>query len=283
MTAKLRIGAVAYLNTRPLVFGMEQGLGAGRIELSYAVPSALAEQMAAGALDVALLPIIEYARIPDLELVPGLGIVTHGPSHSVLLVSKRPAEQVETVALDPESCTSNALTQVLMADVWKRSPDYVTGRADLARTLADCDAAVRIGDKALFETPPDGAHVYDLGQVWSERTGLPFLFAAWVARRGLVDRELYRVLHESRREGAKVIDRIAEDYTWDGRQYPELARRYLTDHIRFRLGAAEIRAIELFFERAAAVDLIDAVPEIHLALERHSACHEAAQGWANPR
>ena len=277
MTRRIRIGAVDYLNTRPLVFGMEQGLGAQRIALSYAVPSVLADQMREGQLDIGLLPVIELARSPELEVVPGLGIVTYGPSRSVLLVARRPVEQVESVALDPESRTSNALARVLLAEAWRRQPRFTTGRASLLEDLRECDATVRIGDKALFEPAPQNCHVYDLGRVWTERTGLPFVFAAWIARPGVVDREIYRVLHESRRQGAKVIDRIAEDYTWNGNRQAELSRDYLHQAIRYRLGSTEIDAMRLFFQLAARAGVVDRVPEIALAFGANSGCHEAVE------
>jgi chorismate dehydratase len=276
MTTRIRIGAVSYLNTRPLVHGMENGLGAERIELSYATPAVLADRLAADELDVALVPVIELARIPDLELVPGLGIVTHGPSRSVLLVSRCPADSVASVALDPDSRTSNVLARVLLADVWGCHPEIRTGRPSLDETLRGADAAVRIGDKALVEPVPADAFVYDLGEVWTRETGLPFVYAAWTARGGVVDRELYRILHDSRRQGARAVDRIAADYSWNGTRYPDLARAYLTDHIRFRLGSSEIRALETFFGAAQRIGAIDAVPEIRLALQRWTGCDEAA-------
>src|SRR6188768_2319647 len=110
-----RIGAVSYLNTRPLVFGFEQGLGAERVTLSYDVPSVLAARLDAGELDVALLPVIELARIPDLAIVPGIAIGSFGECRSVLLVARKPLDEIRSVALDPESRTSNALVQVLCA------------------------------------------------------------------------------------------------------------------------------------------------------------------------
>ena len=110
MDAKVRVGAVSYLNTRPLVFGFEQGVAADRIALSYDVPSTLTDRMAAGALDVALLPAIEIARLGNLSIVPGLSLSTIGPVRSVLLVTKRPLREIRSVALDPESRTSNATT-----------------------------------------------------------------------------------------------------------------------------------------------------------------------------
>ncbi|MHC4428577.1 MAG: menaquinone biosynthetic enzyme MqnA/MqnD family protein, partial [Planctomycetota bacterium] len=232
MPFRTRIGAVSYLNTRPLVYGMVRGLGADRIDLSFATPAVLADRMAASELDMALLPIIELARIPGLELVPGLGIVTNGPSRSVLLVSHRPADSIETLALDPDSRTSNVLARVLLAEVWSRRPEILEGDPGLEQTLGRADAAVRIGDKALVEPLPPDAFVYDLGEIWTRETHLPFVFAAWAARAGVVDRELYRVLHESRRRGSRAVDEIAAGYTWNGEPFPDVAREYLTDHIR---------------------------------------------------
>ena len=166
MTSRLRVGAVCYLNTRPLIHGMDRGEAAERIELSYATPAGLAEQLAAGRLDVALLPVIELARIQDLELIPELAITTRGPCLSVLLVSHGPAESIRSLALDPESRSSNALARVLLDRVWKVRPEAIEGAAGLEDSLARADAAVRIGDKALFEPLPPGLHVHDLGEVF---------------------------------------------------------------------------------------------------------------------
>jgi predicted solute-binding protein len=232
--------------------------------------------MASGALDLALLPVIELARMRDLELVPGLGIVTCGASRSVLLVCQKPARRVASVALDPESRTSNALTRVLFATVWKRQPDFTTGSRSLAESLERNDAAVRIGDKALFDPRPENTHVYDLGTVWTEQTGLPCVFAVWAARPGVVDRELYRLLHRSRRQGSANIERIAREYTWRGRSHPEVARAYLTENIAFRLGSSEIEAMRLLFHVAEEIGAIERAPRIKLALTRWTSCHAAA-------
>lgn len=272
----VRIGAVSYLNTRPLVYGLEQGSMADRIDLSYGTPAVLADRMSCGELDMALLPVIELARIPDLELVPGLAIGTRGMSHSVLLVSRCPVEQIDSLALDPDSRTTNALACVLLAEVWGRRPAVRLGTGDLERDLADCDAAVRIGDKALFDPLPEGTTVNDVGEVWTRHTGLPFVFAAWAARPGVVDRELYRGLHDSRRRGTKAIERIAETYTWNGTRYPEIVREYLTHGIQFRLGSTEIQALRRFLQLAREQELIERNPEIRMALQRWTTCHETA-------
>jgi len=276
MTRKIRIGAVSYLNTKPLIHGLERGLGAGLVELSDDVPSVLAERMSRGEIDVALLPVIELARMPDLEVVPGLGITTFGPSRSVLLLSRVPIAAVERVALDRESRTSNALAQVLFADVWGARPSFELGPRALDQALGEHDAVVRIGDKALFESPPDDVEIHDLGEVWTRASGLPFVFAAWAARPGVVDREIYGVLHASRRQGVKAIDRIAEEFRWNGHHDPVLVRGYLMEHIQYRLGAAEVQAMRHFLVAAERLKLVDRVPEIRLALKRWTSCHEIA-------
>jgi chorismate dehydratase len=268
MAKTIRIGAVGYLNSRPLVVGLEQDHT--DIELSYAVPAVLADRLAAGELDIALLPVIELAAIADLEVVPGLGITTRGAARSVQLVTHLPIGDVRSVALDPESRTSNALVQVLFADVWQTRPTFAVGPCDLDRALRDCDAAVRIGDKALFEPPGPGRQVHDLGSVWTRATGLPFVFAVWAARAGIVDRRILRLLHEARRMGVGLVDRLAREFTWRGQPQRDLARRYLRDHIHYALGEQELAAMARFLEAAARVGLIDRPPQIRLALEDHS-------------
>jgi chorismate dehydratase len=268
---------VSYLNTRPLVYGLEHGLLADRVALSYAPPSRLADELAAGDLDIALLPVIELARIPGLEIAPGLGIVCRGATRSVLLVSRVPLDRVRRVALDPESRTSNALVRVLYGQVWGGQPSFTTGPLELEAALENADAAVRIGDKALFEPVPPDCEVIDLGSAWTDATGLPFVFAAWACRPGALDRTLYRGLHASRREGSRRIDEIAREYVWGGRHDPEIARAYLRENIRFRLGTEELRALRSFLRAAHELGIIDREPEVRLALGRRTTCHERAE------
>ena len=278
---KIRVGAVSYLNTRPLVFGFEQGVAADRIDLTYDVPSVLANRMAAHELDVALLPVLEVARIPNLTIVPGLGITSFGPCRSVLLISKKPLAEIESVALDPESRTSNALVQILFGKAWRVAPaarpKFIPGSRDLDTALRECDAAVRIGDKALFEPLPEGSYVFDLGEAWTKLTSLPFVFAVWAARPAVVDRDLYVAFHASRRMGARVVDLIAEDYTWQGRQWPEISKPYLRDNMRYRLGSSEVRAIRAFWRAAHELRLLESRPEPRLGVFSKTACEAAAK------
>jgi len=278
MAERVRVGAVSYLNTRPLVFGIEQGLGARRIDLTYGVPSALAARLAAGELDVALLPTIELARIPGLSVAPGIAITSRGPAASVVLVTRKPLDEVRSVALDPESRTSNALVQVLFADAWRTRPEFVPGSADLARSLETCDAAVRIGDKALFDPDPAGTERVDLGEEWMKLHRLPFVFAVWAAREGALDRGLYEILHASLREGRKAIGAIADDYTYAGARHPEISRRYLAENIRYRLGDDEMRSLRAFLSAAGRLGLVPEGRTPALARFTLTSCDVAVEG-----
>jgi chorismate dehydratase len=272
MDAKIRIGAVSYLNTRPLVFGMAQGLGVERIELTYDVPSVLACRMAAEELDVALLPTIELAHIPDLAVVSGLAIGSKGNCRSVLLVARKSLDEIRSVALDPESRTSNALAQILCAGYWGISPNFAIGPCDLDTALREHDAVVRIGDKALFEPLPAGTVAYDLGGAWTAYTGLPFIFAVWASRFGAMDRDLYETLHASRRSGTKMLKEIADDYTWNGNQYPQISLTYLQDAMRYRLGSEEVRGLQRFLSEALGLKLIERAYDIRFAAYTETRC-----------
>lgn len=283
MSGATRIGAVGYLNTRPLIHGLSDDVAAGRIELTCGSPADLADLLAAGDLDLALLPCIELARIPDLEVIPGLSISCPGPARSVLLVGKMPPEQVRTVALDPESRTSNALVQVLFDTVWNNKPVYLTGNVSLADSLQLADATVRIGDKALFEPVPPGLHVSDLSGIWAERTGLPFVFAVWAGRTGAVSRDLYRRLHACRRAGKQAIPEIAREYLWEGRARPGISEAYLKDNIRYRFGSRELQALNGFLAAAARCRIIPAAPDLKLAFHRWTSCHDRAAAASTGR
>lgn len=276
MPGPLRVGAVSYLNTRPLVLGFEQGLDEGRIELSYDVPARLADAMRAGSLDAALLPVIELAFLPEMEILPGLSISCRGPARSVLVVAKRPWTEVKTVALDPESRTSNALARLLLSEVPGPARRFAAGPIDLDEVLAGHDAAVRIGDKALFDPVPAEARVLDLGDAWTARTGLPFVFAVWAVRRGAIDAKTYRLFHRSFRAGRAQIDRIAADYAWHGVRRPDVSGPYLRDHMRYRLGAEEFRAMRRFLAEAASAGIVGRVPDLRLARWRETGCDAIA-------
>ncbi|HET9299523.1 MAG TPA: menaquinone biosynthesis protein [Candidatus Polarisedimenticolaceae bacterium] len=255
----IRIGTVPYLNARPLVFGFEHGTAADRVRLESDVPSQLAARLRRQTLDGALVSSIELGRIPGLTVVPGLAIGSHGPVRSVLLVSRVPLDRIRTLALDPASRTSNALAEILLRERFGVAPAAEECRGTMEEALVHHDAVLRIGDAALFSNPPAGTSVTDLGEIWTAWTSLPFVYAVWVAREGVLDEGLCEAFQVSAREGLQSVDAIAAE-TRD----PDLVRRYLTENIRYGLGPKEMAGLQRFLELAAARALLPRVPEVRL-------------------
>jgi chorismate dehydratase len=246
----VRLGAVGYLNARPHVFGLE---GMARFTVRFDVPSRCAELLHAGAVDVGLIPSVEYLN-GDYRIVPDVAIASRGPVASVALFTSRPIGEVRSIALDTSSRTSVALVQVLCARAFDIRPRLEPSGPDLDAMLAKSDAALVIGDNALFAEPRrtrEGTPVekVDLGEVWTRLTGLPFVYAFWAGRPGALTAEDVRTLQRARDAGLAHIDDIARAY------FPEHERqivgaRYLRDNIRAHLGADERAGLELFYRYA---------------------------------
>jgi len=257
----MRIGAVSYLNTRPLVYGLEQL--APQHELLYDLPSRLADQLAAGQLDVALIPSVEYFLNPDYRIVSDACIACRGPVRSVKLFSRVQPEAIRTLALDEGSRTSVALVQILLRERFGLSPKLVPFPIDVPPELIEADALLMIGDRAMH--PPAGEYVaqWDLGDVWCRWAELPFVFAMWVSRvheRSEMHHdeltELSTILSQSRDAGVAHVAEIARDeHARFGLAYNDCLT-YLRDHLHFTLGPRELAGLRLFQERASRLGLI---------------------------
>lgn len=241
----LRIGAVQYLNSKPLIEDLD--VLAPRAELVLQVPSRLADLLAAGLLDVALVPSIEVMRHPGLIVVSDACVAARGPVMSVKLYSRVPMEGIRTLALDEGSRTSAALVQILLAQRYRIRPQVESLPLGSTPAQAATDAVLLIGDRAMHASQMTGfSQVWDLGEQWNRQTGLPFVFAMWAARKAAPTAELAGILGRARDRGVERIDAIAE------REAPllglsvEKARTYLRDHLHFSLGDAERRGLALF-------------------------------------
>src|SRR5579871_1271679 len=179
----IRVGAVNYLNTKPLICDLEAL--APEIKLVLEVPSRLADQLAAGELDVALIPAIEYFRSGRYTVVPDIAIASRGPVLSVTLFSRVPWTGIRKVALDEGSRTSAALAQILLRKQYGVRPEVVPLPLDHAAEDVDADAVLLIGDRAMRACLPGFAHAFDLGAEWHDWTGLPFVYAFWAVREGV--------------------------------------------------------------------------------------------------
>jgi len=244
----LRIGAVSYLNSKPLIEGLADRLHAGELTLDY--PSRLADDLAAGRLDVALVPSIEAFGCPDYEIISDACVASRGPVLSVKLYFRTEPGDVRSLALDAGSRTSAALARIMLAERFGVFPRLE--RLPMGSTAADTssDAVLLIGDRAMHPVVPEFSESWDLGEEWLRWTGLPFVFAMWVGRSGLRWPDLAAILGDCRDAGVADASRIA------AREAPtlglsvETACRYLTDNLHFELGSAERSGLRLFHELA---------------------------------
>ena len=253
MTPKIRVGAVNYLNTKPLIENLSAF--APNVDLSLEVPSKLADQLRDGELDVALIPVIEYFRAGSYSIVPGIAIASRGPVLSVTLFSRVPWQEIRSVALDEGSRTSAALVQILLRERYQVRPAFQPLPLDVDPDDLSTDAVLLIGDRAMRACLPGFAHAYDLGQEWFDWTGLPFVYAVWAVREGADLAGVGRALLQAKRHGVARAGIIAQ------REAPLLeldagfCRRYLSNILSFDLGQGEYEGLERFYTLAGDLGL----------------------------
>jgi chorismate dehydratase len=260
----VRLGAVGYLNARPLVYGLERS---SRFDVRFDVPSVCANLLHEGGIDVGLIPSIEYLRGPadagPYRIVPGPAIASRGEVASVLLYTRKPISDVRSIAMDTSSRTSVALVNVLCARLFKIQPAIESRAPDVTPMLAACDAALIIGDKALLaeastvrlkpDTTYGGVERIDLGDAWTKWTGLPFVYAFWAGRAGSLTAADVEALQRARDAGVLRPDEIARDYFPDAPAHQAIGARYLRDNIKYSLGDDERAGLELFYRYAAEI------------------------------
>jgi len=252
--APVRIGAVSYLNTKPLVAGLEAR--GDLFSLRFDLPSRCAALLHGGEVDLGLIPAIEYQR-GDYWIVPDLAIGANGPIASVAVFSRVPVERIRTIALDTSSRTSVALTRILSARHWGIAPEFVPAEPDLRTMLAKADAALLIGDPALVVDPAAyDALKLDLGSEWQAMTGLPFVFAVWTGRAGVMSPEHVAELQAARDRGLASLPAIAQREGGGDPAAADRALRYLRDNLKYGLGDAEIAGLRRFHALAADLDIV---------------------------
>lgn len=253
-TPALRVGAVTYLNSKPLVERLTDF--APNICLSLDLPSRLADQMTAGELDVGLIPAAEFFRGDNYSFVPNVAVGSRGPVLSVTLFSKVPWTDIRTVALDEGSRTSAALTQILLRKRYGVRPDVVPLPIDADAEACGTDAVLLIGDRAMRACLPGFRYAYDLGEEWTAWTGLPMVFAVWAVRPGVHLGEAAMAFKQAKEYGLAHAGEIA------AREAPGLSldagfcRRYLSNVIRYDLGPAELAGLRRFRELCEECDLV---------------------------
>jgi len=255
---RVRVGAVGYLNARPLVYGLDR---LPRFDVRYDIPSECARLLHAHQTDIGLIPSIEYLRGGPYRIVPGLAIASRGPVASVAIFTTKAMSDVRSIAMDTSSRTSVALARVLCARQFRIDPRVESRGPDLDDMLAHCDAALIIGDNALFQSSVERPDVekIDLGEVWAKMTGLPFVYAFWAGRPAAVTADDVAALQRARDEGVRRPDQLAREYLADAPERQEVGARYLRENIKYDLGDEERAGLEAFFRYAAEVGVVSAV------------------------
>lgn len=253
METPVRVGAVNYLNTKPLIHEFDRL--APHAELILDVPSRLADQLAAGELDVALIPVIEYFRAGNYAIVPNIAIASRGPVLSVTLFSRKPWNEIRRVALDVGSRSSAALTQILLRQRHGAAPEILPLPLEHNAEDIDADAVLLIGDRAMRACLPGFAHAYDLGQEWFDWTGLPFVYAVWAVREGADLGSVAHAFVEAKRRGLAAVGRIAQDEAPLLNLDAGFCRRYLSNILHFDLGPREQAGLHHYYMLACELGL----------------------------
>ena len=265
MSSRLRLAAVSFLNTRPIIYGIERGLvGKDRFDLSFDLPSRCAAAVASGDADLALMPIASYATAEtELRIVPGVAIASRGPVRTVLLMGDVSWESMETIFLDEASRTSQMLVR-LLTHQRGLSPNFESVAHDrILDHVGGRKGALVIGD-LCFAASARFPHVYDLGAEWTKQVGLPFLNAAWIGRPGLVEPSDVMLLQESLALGLDHRDDLAGSFAERDGVDVDLYRRYFRQNIHYGLGAAELCGAATFFDRAHRAGILKTKPILRL-------------------
>jgi chorismate dehydratase len=253
MSKPIRIGAVNYLNTKPLIYDLPSL--APDAELILDVPSRLADQLADGRLDVALIPVIEYFRAGSYSIVPNIAIASRGPVLSVTLFSRVPWQEIRCIALDEGSRTSAVLAQILLRKRYDVHPEIQALAIDQNADDVAADAVLLIGDRAMRACLPGFAYALDLGQEWFDWSGLPFVYAVWAVREGAHLGIVADALHEAKRRGCARTGIIAQEEAGHLGLDAGFCRRYLSHIIHFDLGPREQAGLRHYYTLACELGL----------------------------
>lgn len=243
MDKKIRVGVVNYLNTKPLLYGLEHSPVINDIVLVQDFPAQIAKKLQDDEIDVGLLPVAVIPKLPVANVISNYCIGCDGPVASVCLFSEVPIAQIETVLLDYQSRTSVELARLLLREHWKIEPQLVNTSADYQSDIKGTTAGLVIGDRALQQRSIS-PFIYDLGEAWKVHTGKPFVFAAWVSNKQL-DEDFIHAFDEANGLGLQNISNVLAEINYPAFDLEE----YYTKYIQYKLDEAKKEGMKDFLER----------------------------------
>ena len=242
---KIRVGAVSYLNTKPLLYGLENSSLDGQMELVYDYPARIASMLQENSIDVGLVPVITIPSLKESHIISDYCIGASQPVASVCLFSDVPLNEIKEVLVDYQSRTSAALLKVLLKHHWKISPKLIDTKTGYQEQIKGTTAGLIIGDRAL-QHRSQSTYIYDLAEAWQQMTGLPFVFAAWVSNKKLPE-DFNSAFNMATSQGLSHLKEIAEKLS-----FPEYDMyHYYTENIDYKLDEKKKEALVLFLDYAA--------------------------------
>lgn len=246
---KVKISAVSYTNTQPFIYGLRHTDIINKIDLSLDIPADCAQKLIDNKVDIGLIPVAAVINLPYWEIVSDYCIGADGPVNSVFIFSNCEIHQVKTLQLDPESRSSNNLARVLLKNYWRIKPDMIVNAPDYSQSTDQDTAFVQIGDRT-FGKKGKYAYTYDLAEIWKNFTGLPFVFAAWIANKS-IPKEFMDEFNRSLKVGldnrSKLINDLPVRNDFD-------LTDYLMHKLDFNLSENKIKALYLFIDYIKKLD-----------------------------
>lgn len=239
----VKVGAVSYLNTKPLIYGFEQGMMADSVELTIDHPANIASLLIDGMIDIGLVPVAAIPSLQSPEIISDFCIGSDGEVGSVCLFSDVPLNEIENILLDYQSKTSVELLKILLQEHWHITPGLRHAGVGYEKQIAGTTAGLVIGDRA-FAQRRQSKYVYDLGLAWKAMTGLPFVFAAWVSNKKLPE-DFISAFNTANATGLNKLDAVIA-----GQVEPEYdLQRYYTENISYRLDGHKTEGMNLFLRK----------------------------------
>ncbi|HSE84109.1 MAG TPA: menaquinone biosynthesis protein [Thermodesulfobacteriota bacterium] len=264
----IKLGSVPFLNVRPLIYPLEEDLVQHDFEIIYTPPSNLSKVLLERDVDLGLIPVAELLRKGTYSVVPNISISSFGKVDSVVLLTRPGIKDLKTIAVDSRSQSSTALLRVILEVFNKLSPTYVK-REPGDKFLSGVDGGMLIGNTGLKLKyfPPAGYNVFDLGEIWTEKTGLPFVYAVYAVNERVRLGENLSALQESKFIGIRLVEKIARMESEKLGLSEEICLRYLTERIRYDLGEREIDGILAYSKFLLALNEVREVPNLQIYSE----------------